>query len=115
MGVFYVKGISSFPVESIGKGELLMSIQASCVQCDNFMDVNFTVKKYGQLEETYFTCEHCSAHTTCFVTDNIVRDMQKKVRSLVGRDKRRALQVEINERKAKLKVELKERVYGVIS
>ncbi|MEW9503362.1 hypothetical protein, partial [Jeotgalibacillus marinus] len=53
-------------------------------------------------KETYFTCEHCGAQTTCFVTDNIVRDMQKEMRSLVDRDKRRDLQAEINERKATL-------------
>lgn len=86
-----------------------MSLQASCIQCDNFMEVKFTVKKHGQLEETYFTCDHCGARTTCFVTDNTVRTMQKEMRSLVGRDKRRSLQAEINERKAKLKVGLIER------
>ena len=91
------------------KGESLMSLQSSCIQCNNFMEVNFTVQKHGQLEETYFTCVHCGTHTTCFVTDNTVRDMQKDMRVLTSADDRLSLQAEINERMAQLKVELIER------
>lgn len=86
-----------------------MSLQASCIHCDNVTDIHFTVKKHGQLDETYFTCDHCDAHTTCFVTDNTVRDMQKDMRVLTSADDRLSLQAEINERMAQLKVELIER------
>ena len=82
-----------------------MSLQASCIHCENVTEINFTVKHHAELEETHFTCDHCGAHTACFVTDKPVRDMQKDMRNLVGRDNRRDLQAAINERMAQLKRE----------
>ena len=82
-------------------------LTALCDQCDYITDVNFKERPHpNTVTETYFDCEHCSHHYTCFVTDYDVRAMQRRKDKLKGDkhiDDRLAMQDTINERMAVLK------------
>ncbi|MBS4198601.1 hypothetical protein KHA93_02925 [Bacillus sp. FJAT-49732] len=56
------------------------------VSCDN-CHKNFTIKpqekKHGKgITETYFTCPHCDARYTAFVTNADIRKRQREIRQL---------------------------------
>ncbi|WP_096269494.1 FlxA-like family protein [Paucisalibacillus globulus] len=54
-----------------------------CDFCGKITDIKFKVEKYpNKLEETYFECEFCHFHFTCFVTDAWVRKKQKEIKNL---------------------------------
>ena len=82
-------------------------ITALCNHCGTITDVKYQHKNHPNgIEETFFKCEHCFYHYTCFVTDPRVRKMQRKRASMTGPHnamKRLNLFDEIGERMAKLK------------
>lgn len=58
---------------------------ALCNKCNLVTDIKYKVKKHpNEIEETYFECDQCHYHFTCFVTDNKVRKMHKKRDALKG-------------------------------
>lgn len=90
-------------------------IQATCDNCHQITKVVFK-KRYlpKSIQETYFNCQECNKKYTCFVTDNKVRDLQKKLAQLralppskypVEEEVLRS-QEEVNQRMYKLKSDL---------
>lgn len=80
------------------------------VRCDNcgmMTTVNFQEKKHPHtLKETYFKCDVCGYHYTCFVTDKKVCNMQKQTKMLRLQGKQKELdqlQEKINKRMTMLK------------
>ena len=56
---------------------------AQCDNCGMPTTIEYKVKKHeGTVRETYFTCDHCQYHFTCFVTDNKVRKAQAELKRL---------------------------------
>lgn len=82
-------------------------VTAICNQCDYITDVDIKEKTHpNNIKETYFKCEHCYYHYTCFVTDTKVRKLQRKKNNSKGfhnAEKRLRLEDEINNRMAILK------------
>ncbi len=80
---------------------------AQCTNCEKITDIDFRQWSHGNLEETYFECEHCRTHYTCFVTDERVQDMQKRLQSMrksgTGTATLQEMQRVINERMEVLK------------
>lgn len=80
---------------------------ALCAQCNRVTDIQYKVKKHpNDIQETYFKCDQCQYHFTCFVTDKKVRKMQAKRDSLKGThhaEKRIDIQEDINNRMNQLK------------
>lgn len=85
-------------------------LTALCTECDYMTDIRFKVRPHpNTVEETYFECEHCNHHFTCFVTDYDIRAMQRRKDKLLGYEHtndRLAMQDAINERMAVLKQRL---------
>ena len=81
-----------------------------CDNCNCITNIQFKINHYPKgIQETYFDCERCGKHYTCFVTDDKVRMLQKKKERLKGDSyvtKRIWMQDEINKRMEKLKSEL---------
>jgi DNA repair ATPase RecN len=89
-------------------------LTATCDNCDKITKVVFK-KRYlpKSVQETYFNCQECNQHFTCFVTDKKVRDLQKKIARLKKLpynkypvDEVLQLQEEINNRMSNLKSDL---------
>lgn len=80
---------------------------ALCDKCNRVTDINYQVKKHpNDIQETYFKCDQCHYHFTCFVTDKKVRKMQGKRDTLKGvhnAEKRIDIQEDINNRMNQLK------------
>lgn len=81
--------------------------------CDNCGKITYVVyheeKHPNDIQETYFKCEHCCYHYTCFVTDTWVRNKHKEAAQLrlnEQKSKLEKLQKEINERMSRLKYNL---------
>ncbi|MCG1029299.1 hypothetical protein J5S49_13460 [Virgibacillus halodenitrificans] len=54
-----------------------------CDNCGKITDVIFQEKEHpNEIKETYFKCEHCNKHTTCFVTDKQARTMQEDLKGM---------------------------------
>lgn len=61
----------------------MIHIKAKCSDCGLDTEIKFKKRKFGdRLEETYFKCEACHVHTTCFITNAKVRKLQKEVAAL---------------------------------
>lgn len=80
---------------------------ARCNHCGMMTTVNFKEKKHPHtMIETYFECDVCGYHYTCYVTDKKVRNMHKQAKVLRMQRKQKeldALQEKINKRMAMLK------------
>lgn len=82
-------------------------LTALCDHCGKITDIDFKEKPHpNKMLETYFICDHCDDHTTCFVTDETVRGLQQDKHSLIDANDRVEAQREINERMTTLKREL---------
>jgi hypothetical protein len=54
-------------------------LKGTCDNCGEVIKIEFKVKQHPKsIQETYIECPECNQHTTCFVTDHWVREMQKK-------------------------------------
>lgn len=86
-------------------------MEAICDQCGEETAIRFIeANRPRGLKETYFRCNECNAHYTCFVTDKKVRRMQKEVDKLRGTGVSiELMQYEINDRMNELKEELEGR------
>ena len=95
---------------------MTQQVTALCNECGKITDVVYQEQKYhNDIRETYFKCEHCYYHYTCFVTDKKVRKMHKEItrlRTLRGKNplargiQITKLQEQINERMSRLKYNL---------
>lgn len=85
-------------------------LNAICNQCGKITKVEYKEQKHpNDIRETYFKCEHCFYHYTCFVSDKKVRELQRKRETLKGIHnamKRLELFEEICERMSRLKYNL---------
>jgi len=80
-------------------------MKATCDECNLEFDVVFkTVKKARGIHETYFRCDKCFVHTTCFITNGKVRRLQREIKQEGSASKREAMQAEINATMDELKV-----------
>ncbi|MUV39464.1 hypothetical protein JNUCC1_03342 [Lentibacillus sp. JNUCC-1] len=60
-------------------------LKGLCERCDSIGAIKFQTKHHtGNIVETYFTCDNCGDHVTCFVTDPVVRKKQKEIKKLIG-------------------------------
>jgi len=98
-GVFFIEVI-----------QMNKPLQGICDNCKQVTKISFKMSHHLKgIQETYFECDHCEKHYTCFVTDDKVRMLQTKKDRLKGDrhiSDRLKLQDEINERMLKLKSEL---------
>lgn len=82
-------------------------ILVRCDNCGMITTVEFKVKDHpNTLKETYFTCDICNHHFTCFVTDKKVRALQQQTKWLREQGKQEELlklQGKINKRMERLK------------
>lgn len=54
-----------------------------CSECDRITNIEYKVKKHtSSIHETYFSCDQCGHHFTCFVTDSKVRKMQAALKTI---------------------------------
>ncbi len=54
-----------------------------CGQCHEAFSISLREKKHGKgITETYFTCPHCEARYTAFVTNAEIRRRQREIRKL---------------------------------
>lgn len=94
-------------VAIVGEGKNERLLLARCDHCGMMTTVNFKKKKHPHtMEETYFECDVCGYHYTCFVTDKKVRNMHKQAKMLRMQRKQKELdelQEKINKRMAMLK------------
>ena len=85
-------------------------VTALCNHCGKITDVVYQEQKHpNDIRETYFKCDQCYYHYTCFVTDKKVRKMHKKAAQLRASrqaSKLEELQKQINERMSRLKYNL---------
>lgn len=85
-------------------------VTALCNECGKITDVIYQEQKHpNDIRETYFKCEHCYYHYTCFVTDAWVRKKHKVAAQLRVKNqvsKLQELQDQINERMSRLKYNL---------
>lgn len=86
-------------------------MKAKCDRCGGETDIRFIeANRPRGLKETYFRCNECNAHYTCFVTDKKVRRLQKEVDKLRGNGVNvEIMQKEINDRMTELKKEIEGR------
>lgn len=55
-------------------------MQAECNECKEMTNIKFVeAQRPLGVKETYFRCENCNEHYTCFVTNKKIRSMQKAV------------------------------------
>lgn len=86
---------------------------ARCDHCKNATTVKFKMILHPDgLEETFFECDVCGHHYTCFVTDQQVRDWQKEARRL-RETKKQAELLELQEKINNRMAILKRRIVGV--
>ena len=85
-------------------------VHATCVKCNEIFSVKYIEVYHSKgIKETFFNCTHCQRKYVCFVTDHEVRKMQKDKAKLIGihnANKRLQMQDKINQRMARLKMEL---------
>ena len=85
-------------------------VTALCNECGKITDVEYKEQKHpNEIWETYFKCEHCYYHYTCFVTDKWVRKKHKvatQLRAIKQVSKLEEIQNQINERMSRLKYNL---------
>jgi len=88
-------------------GLMTKPLLVRCDNCEMMTTVNFQEKNHpNTLKETYFKCDVCGYHYTCFVTDKKVRNMQKQAKMLRLQRKQKELdqlQKKINKRMTLLK------------
>lgn len=84
-------------------------MDAICNYCDKETAVEFEERKHPRgLRETYFRCNRCGEHYTCFVTDARVRRLHKEVKAMRGKGASAEVkQAKINRRMDELKRKLK--------
>lgn len=80
-------------------------MKAKCEKCGGETEIRFIeVNRPRGLKETFFRCNECNAHYTCFVTDKKVRRMQKEAEKMRGTGASvEKMQAEIAERMNTLK------------
>lgn len=85
-------------------------VTALCNECGKITDVAFKQKHHpNKIQETYFKCEHCYYHYTCFVTDAWVRKRQEQTAQMRANkltSKLEETQKQINKRMSHLKYNL---------
>lgn len=65
----------------------MRTIKAKCTDCGMDTEITLATRKFGRgLEETFFTCEVCHVHTTCFITNAKTRKLIAETTAI--RDKR---------------------------
>lgn len=83
---------------------------ALCDKCNRVTNIVYKTKQHpNNIKETYFKCDQCYYHFTCFVTDKRVRKLQQKRDELNGRHntvKRQKIQEDINNQMKQLKYNL---------
>ncbi|MDY7044048.1 hypothetical protein RVS70_07490 [Virgibacillus sp. M23] len=83
---------------------------ALCDKCNRVTNIAYKTKQHpNSIKETYFKCDQCHYHFTCFVTDKRVRKLQQKRDELNGQHnavKRQRIQEDINNRMKQLKYNL---------
>lgn len=89
---------------------MTQQVTALCNECGKITDVIYKEQIHpNNIQETYFKCEHCFYHYTCFVTDAWVRKTHKvaaRLRETKQVSKLEKLQKQINERMSQLKYNL---------
>ena len=89
---------------------MTQQVTALCNECGKITDVIYQEQKHpNDIRETFFKCEHCYYHYTCFVTDKWVRKKQEVAAQLRVKNqvsKLQELQQQINERMSRLKYNL---------
>ncbi|AJD91545.1 hypothetical protein JMA_22280 [Jeotgalibacillus malaysiensis] len=85
-------------------------LRGVCESCEKITDIHFKKELHkNSVEETFFKCEHCNEKFTAFVTDNNVRQLQKRIRREKTPGARMLMQQTVDARMHLLKKELAER------
>lgn len=75
---------------------MITPLKAECTECNQKTDITLKERKHPRgIHETYFKCDNCHAHTTCFVTNAKVRKLHREID--VIRNKRMRSEVDIFE------------------
>lgn len=79
-------------------------MKATCDNCGMETEVIFDERDIGEgFEETFFRCDKCNVKYTCFITDEYVRSLHKKLERTDDIAEVTKLRNEVNERMKKLK------------
>lgn len=69
-------------------------MKAKCTECNQMTKIAMQERKHPRgIHETYFTCDVCHVHTTCFVTNAKVRKLLAEVEKTRGKRIKSALEV----------------------
>lgn len=80
---------------------------ALCDKCNRITDIEYKVKKHpNTFKETYFECDQCNYHFTCFVTDNKVRKMQRALKALRQSNKAKTEYLQERQKQINLRMEM---------